>query len=534
MRWIVFMTALAICSASFGQDTAADPSEFTPPPDAQAPRFDILEFRVTGNKLLTRAQVEQAVYPYMGKGKTIAEVEAARAKLETTYQELGYLSVTVDIPEQQVTRGVVTLKVIEAPVGKLRITGSRYYTHGRIREVVTSLAEGNVPNFNTVQRELVQLNRTPDRRVTPVLSPSQVPGQVDVELKVADQSPLHGNVELNNRYSANTSPTRASVAIRYDNLFQRDHSVNLQYQIAPENRDDSRVLSVSYVVPTASGTTWAAYAVKADSNVAALSNLNVIGNGNIFGVRRIQPLQPLPDFYHSLTLGVDYKNFKQNVLLQGSDSVATPVTYAPFTAQYSATWVGGSDQHRSRTVFDTGSTLLVRGLVADREEFTNKRFGASTSFITFRSGLQREDERPGLGSLFAKGDFSLASGPLISNEQYAAGGMDTVRGYTEFECLGDAGGRASIEARRPVNLPGKFEADDPQTRVYAFFDAAWLRILEPLPAQKNRCNLASAGLGMRYGKSGAGLTLDFTRAFEDGPVTRAGDMRILFRANYDF
>ncbi|MCW5623138.1 MAG: ShlB/FhaC/HecB family hemolysin secretion/activation protein [Burkholderiales bacterium] len=498
-----------------------------------APKFDVLEYRISGNKLLTRIQIEEAVYPFMGESKSLDDVEAARAKLESTYHDLGYLSVSVDIPEQQVDGGVVTLKVVEAPIGRLRITGSRYYVHGHIRETTPSLAEGSVPNFNAVQQELAQLNRTSDRRVTPVLAPSTIPGMVDVELKVDDQLPLHGSVELNNRYSANTSHTRAVGQLRYGNLFQRDHSISFQYQIAPENPDDSRVWSLSYVIPTQSGSTWAFYAVEAKSNVAVLSSISVIGNGNIYGARWIQPLPQRQNFFHSLTLGVDYKDFKENILLQGADSIATPVAYAPLSAQYSATRLSGTNKRRHRTVFDTGVGFLIRGLVADQQQFSNKRYGAGTSYMTFRSGLQHEFTQVGLGSIYAKGDFQLASGPLISNEQFGAGGADSVRGYTEFECLGDVGARASIEARKPVAV-GKSRNDDAQSRVYAFFDTASLETLEPLPGQRSRCRPSSAGLGARYQLDGLSLNVDLTRALQDGNVTRSGDMRILFRAAYEF
>jgi hemolysin activation/secretion protein len=58
-----------------------------------------------------------------------------------------------------------------------------------------------VPNFNQVEREIVALNQWLDRRVTPTLRGGVEPGTVDVDLKVKDILPLHGSVELNNRYS---------------------------------------------------------------------------------------------------------------------------------------------------------------------------------------------------------------------------------------------------------------------------------------------------------------------------------------------
>jgi len=120
---------------------------------SQAPlRFDILEFEVEGNTRLKATQVEAAVMPFMGEGRDMAAIEAARAALEKAYQSAGYLTVFVDVPEQRIDGGVVRLTVLEGRVDKLYVTGSRYFDQGRIRAVATELAEGKVPNFNVVQQ----------------------------------------------------------------------------------------------------------------------------------------------------------------------------------------------------------------------------------------------------------------------------------------------------------------------------------------------------------------------------------------------
>jgi len=129
--------------------------------------FDVMEYRVEGNNVLQAIDIERAVYPFLGERKTIKDVEAAREALEKAYHDKGYLTVLVNIPEQRVSRGVVTLNVTEAPVGRLRIVGSRYFSLGYIRDTVPALAEGSVPNFPEVQKQLAQVNRSSDRRVTP-------------------------------------------------------------------------------------------------------------------------------------------------------------------------------------------------------------------------------------------------------------------------------------------------------------------------------------------------------------------------------
>jgi hemolysin activation/secretion protein len=137
---------------------------------------------------------------------------------------------------------------------------------------------------------------------------------------------------------------------------------------------------------------------------------------------------------------------------------------------------------------------------------------------------------PGNWSVVGKIDGQLASGPLISNEQYGAGGADSVRGYTESERLGDNGIRGSIELRTPQLLAGLPRVT--QSYLYGFGDGARVRILDPLPAQRTGFHLASLGLGLRFKVAGVLAELDGARVATAGYVTRAGSYSTQFRVNY--
>ena len=175
-----------------------------------APRFDILEFRVEGNSLLDAEPIERALTPHVGEARSFADVEAARAALETAYHQRGWLSVLVTVPEQQITDGEVCLMVVEAPIGRSRIRGAQFTAPGAIREQVAELTEGRIPNFERLQVELGALNAAPDLKATPILKPGLQPGKIDAVLEIDDRLPAHGSVELSNRQSPNTSATRAS------------------------------------------------------------------------------------------------------------------------------------------------------------------------------------------------------------------------------------------------------------------------------------------------------------------------------------
>ena len=496
---------------------------------AEEDRFDIFEFQVEGNSVLPVLTIEETVYPFMGEKKSFKEIEKARQALEKAYHDAGYLSVLVDIPEQEVNAGHVRLKVVEAQVERLKVSGSRYYSLGYIKSKTPDLAEGSVPHFPTVQKQLAEVNRSADRRVTPVLRPGRSPGKVEVELKVADELPLHGSLELNNRYSANTTHTRLSGSLRYDNLWQRDHSVSLQFQIAPENINESKVFSANYVVPLARGNVLALYGVRSDSDTGALGDVSVIGNGNIFGLRFIHPLRAKPGFFHSLTAGLDYKDFNETVNLLGADGFNTPITYVPFTIGYDANWQG----ERRQTQFGIVGNFSVRGLGNKEQEFADKRFNAKASYAYLRLDLKHTEKFKSGWSLFGRLSAQLTGSPLISNEQFGAGGADSVRGYLETEALGDRGAIGGLELRTPSlwaaesRIPG-------QAYALGFVEGAFLDVLEPLDSQAARTTLASTGLGLRWKGKGFGLNLDLALPFKATNNTQARDARVHARFSYDF
>lgn len=510
---------------------------------AEDKRFDLLEIRVEGNTVLPTLNVEKAVYPHLGEDKSIQDVEAARTALEKAYHDTGYLTVYVDIPEQQVQAGVVRLRVSEGRVERLRVTGSRYFSLGRIREKAPDLAEGSVPYFPEVQKQLAAVNRSGDRRVSPVLRPGRTPGKVEVDLKVDDRLPLHGNVELNDRYSGNTSRTRLNANLRYDNLWQKEHSLSLGVQIAPQKPAESTVFSATYVWPMDNGNYLAAYGVVSESDVAALGDVNVIGKGRIAGLRYLVPLRARSGYSHTLTLGADYKDFDETLSLTATDNTPlttnTPISYLPFTLGYEATVQG----MRSTTQLAASVSFSLRGLADETvecvpgvflNEFACKRYLAGANYAFLRLDMKHTHRFENDWSVYGRIGGQAASGPMISNEQFIAGGVDTVRGYTESAASGDHGLSGGVELRTPSLAKWASEQLNELT-LYVFAEGASLRILEPLPGQIDRYDLLSSGLGLRFkGWRGISGSLDLAYPFEEAGQVDAGDGRVHFRLGYEW
>jgi len=502
-------------------------------PAEKVPTFNVFEFKVDGNTVLPAGKIEEAVYPHMGEAKTIDDVEKARSALEKSYQDAGYLTVSVSIPQQEVDAGIVRLLVTEGSVETLRIKDSQYTSLAEIKSRVAEFQEGKVPHFPTAQQQLGTVNKGQNRQVTPVLRPGKSPGKVEVDLKVQDQLPLHGSLELNDRYSPNTTETRLNGSMRYENLWQKDHSVGLSFQVSPEDLNEVKVFSGTYVIPRLNGDYFAAYGVISDSDISAVGDVNVIGKGYIAGARYIHPLPSSESYYQGLTLGADYKTFKESVQLLGADGFNTPISYLALVLGYDGTYQTASAQ----TQMNLTLNFAPRGFGNTEREFNDKRFDANPNYAFLRADLKHLQKLPLDWAIQAKLSAQLASDFLISTEQFAIGGVDSVRGYLESSELGDNGILASLELRTPPlkKYISQHLFTDYIKDFYAFgfIDAGTARTYNV--SSDSRRELLSAGLGFKLKSTGGLFTnLDYAHAYKDAIQVDKGDDRLHFRVGYEW
>jgi hemolysin activation/secretion protein len=506
---------------------AGAPAGATAPASApeRNPAFDIWAFRIDGNTVLGDEATERAVYPFAGPGKTLDDVQKARQALEKAYHDAGYTTVLVDIPEQSVEEGLVVLSVTEGKVGRLRVVGSQYHSIARIKAEVPALAEGQVPHMPTVQKQLAGVaTASPDRTVTPVLKAGNAPGKLDVDLNVDDRLPLHGSLEMNSRGTANTSYSRLIAGIRYDNLWQKQHSASIQFQTAPQDVNQLQTWSGTYALPTDFyDTRLAFYGVGIESNtpIAAGSGTSVAGPGLIFGARALTPFHNQGGWTQTATFGFDYKDF-------GASGVSPAIHYAPFVIGYSLVHHG----ERSLSSLDARVNFSVRGLGNDPAQFPARRYGAQANYLYFAGEAKHEQILPYDLLLSVRAGGQVADTPLIQYEQMSGGGVGNVRGYHVAEALGDEGVNGSFELQSPQLGQSEYVQN---LRLLAFIDAAQLWELEPLPETPTHYSLAGAGAGFRFQALHNFLTeLDWSYPLLSVGRVKAGDQRIDFRVAYEF
>jgi hemolysin activation/secretion protein len=504
-------------------------------------RFDVIEYRVLGNSVLPGVEIEATLYSLLGPGKTIDDVERARAALEARYHDRGYGTVFVDIPEQDVSEGVVRLKVSEGVLEHSRVTGARYFSGRKIHAALPAAAENTVPHIPTLQAQLAKLNaESPDRNVTPILKAGANPGTVDLTLNVHDELPIVASLEVNNQYSADTTPLRAIGTLGYNDMFARLDSLSVQYQNSPQEPTEVDVWAASYTGRVSDGgTKLTGFFVNSDSDVATAgdggSTINVLGKGKIYGLRSTTPLRADAEATHMLLGGLEYKDFTESIF--SKSMVLTPITYINASLGNASAWRGEQRQWTLTSSVNLG----LRGQLNSTQEFRLKRSNGVPNYFLLRADGSVTQKLPLQMALRLRATGQYAIDSIISNEQFSIAGADGVRGDLEAEVLGDIGIKSSLELSA---LRLHWFKDDLQMEWFGFFDYGRMTRLNPL--RDNGVNSPTFGMllepvNVTLRSTGVGLNLSVLQHFsgalvwayplDDTPVntgTRADTSRVLF------
>jgi len=538
----------AVCAAA--KDTASSDSQ---PINTQADKaqadaapasFFVRAYDISGVTRLSAGDVERIVYPYVGPNRTQADVQAASKALQAVYVARGYGAVYVDIPVQSnetFSQGIIKIVVNEAPLGQVRVVGSRYHSLWVARGQIPSLSEGKPINLKQLQTDIAAANRFPDRSIDPQFKPGRVPGSVDVDLKVTDERPLHASLEIDNDNSSSTVPLRLNASVRYTNLFQAGQTATFTYIVAPQNRKESEVFSGSYEIPILSSPwSFSLSGYHSNSNVGSLGGTDVLGNGYQVGLRAIYHL-PSDGSDQTLSIGPDFKSFKQKILLQQSIASSSPIHYIPINAQYA---IAGATEKSSYAV-SLGATLGLRifnaticvyesGICVPTSEIRNNSPFSNENF--YHANISVDYSHVFFKDMVAAFHMvgQVADSHLLVNEQFAGGGLTSVRGYYSSEVVGDEGVTPSLELRSP-SLASYFGRWLTEARFFVFDDAAYIHALSVLPGQTATYRLDGAGMGLRWRilNKLSGEVLGSVPVL-GGPVSKAGSPRVNFQIKGDF
>ena len=330
--------------------TAVVPALVAPPvannPARPDPTFAVRGYLVEGNTVLPPGKFG-LLSNYCGRVE-FARVREGLGKLQLLYRELGFATIRVTLPQQKLTNGIVQVKVVEGKLAQIKVEGTRYFSTNNVRRALPSLDTNILLNTKWFQPELDLANANPDRQIYPVISPGPEPGTSDLTLKVKDRLPLHGRMEVNDKSSPGTPLLRLDTSLQYNNLWQHDHQIGLDYNFSPQAMKNDDYMPRFYNQPM----------------VASYSGFYRLPLGFNGGLRETYEHQPVDFGYDEIT-----HTFRQapatgnpELIFYASSSVSdTPVRYGPLSVIFTNTLatINSQSSERSLTYNNNYGTKLT-------------------------------------------------------------------------------------------------------------------------------------------------------------------------------
>lgn len=460
------------------------------------PTFAIRGYQVEGSSLLPMEQVTEAVMPFTGDKSTFDTIQLALEALEKAYTRAGYAAVRIEVPEQDLSGGVVKLIVVEARLDQIVVQGPTFHDEANILQSLPALRKGEVVNVNALQRNLDLANDNFSKRTTVTFRQSEASAQTDAIVRVADDEPLRFIASLDNSGNQSTGRYRAGFSVFHANLFNRDHSIAAQLLTSPTRIDKVAIIGVGYHLPLYTlGSSVDLTLGYSNVDSGRIDLFSVSGSGRILGLRYNQALPMAGGWQQKLSYGLDYRAYGSQVVpLAGGASQIPDLEVHPVGLTYSA-----SLRSARRDVSATLSLLhnLPGGRNGSTAAFNQPgaRAGSDAAFTTLKLSADLTERLASGWALRGALQGQYSRDLLIAAEQFGAGGADSVRGFAEREIAGDNGLRASVEAWGP-DLGPQLQMTGLRLQPIVFLDAAWVRY-NVAPGTLRSQSIASIGVGLR-------------------------------------
>ena len=464
------------------------------------PRFSIARYEIEGTSRVDADVLTRALKEFTGPTQDFSAIQSAVAAIERIHSDAGFASTRVVSPEQDIEDGVVRLKLVEGRVNKVEIVGNKHYSEENIRRSLPALREGETPDVNAIGKSLRLANESTTKYSQITFRPSQTPDTVDAVVRVADARPRRVAVSYDNTGSAQTGRWRLGLAYLDNNVWDRDHSLGLQAVTAPANPEDVTIFAASYKIPLYS-VGGAVDFVAGHSNVNSgvvntpAATFGIRGRGSFGGVHYTHLLPRIGPWDQRVALGLDYRYYKNDVLLVGSDEASLvpnfqtlpiSITYSGFIRNAPTEWNASIGVARNIPVGRHGSTEAFQR--------PGGRADAQADYTVIRYSAEMVKTLPADWRFRALWTGQYTSDALIAGEQFALGGGDYVRGFGERVIANDYGNRVTVELFTPPlgTLPWNSQA-----RLVAFADGGVVHRNKALPGEITKQTIASVGIGMR-------------------------------------
>jgi hemolysin activation/secretion protein len=430
------------------------------------------------------------VQPFEGRALTLEQLREVADAITQLYLNQGYITSRAILVDQEISNGIVEIRVLEGSLQEIQIEGTRRLNANYVRSRVQL---GAKTPLNTAQLEdqLRLLRADPlFENVEASLRAGSRVGQSILIVRVVEANPFEGNVGIDNYSPPSVGSERLGLNLLYRNLTGNGDAIATSYYHTTRSGADN--LDVTYRLPV--NAMNGAVQLRGSFNwnkvvESDFSFFDIQGESQLYEISFQQPLVRTPREEFSLSLGFSYQNSK---------ALAGPFPISPGA---------NSEGFTTTSVIKFGQDYVrrdVRGAWSLRSLFSFgiDAFGATTNpspepdgrFVSWLGQVQRVQVLNENNFLIVGTDIQLTPDTLLPSQQFVIGGGQSLRGYRQNIRAGDNGVRFSVEDRITLQ---RDESGAAIFQLAPFFDAGVVWNVSdnpnPLPSQDF---LAGLGLGL--------------------------------------
>ena len=505
-------------------DIRQAPAPTTAPSDG--PTVDVVEFRLTGISTTQARDLLPLLDRYLGKSKTLADLEATAHGAQAALQRTGLFLAQVYVPAQDVVDGIVTLAVLEGRLGEIRleVDDGVQVSRAFIEEVIAPLRGNPVAERGYVERALFTLSDLRGLSVTSTLSAGEHPGYADLTLKIAAGPRVGGYVEVDNYGSTFTGVYRLSVSLDW---------------LSPGGLGD--VASLNALTSTNGGTQFASglwlAPINARGTRAGFSTtylqyrlgtqtfepLAAKGTAGSIAVQLLHPLVRSRDDNVVLQASAERRKSDDRVEAIPLDTKKNWASYVTLGAAGDSrddALGGGTNNYWAHFIAGRLSIDSATDLEVDQSPTGYHSAGSYTKLVLFGSRVQ---QLPTGGLLYLTASAQAAQKNLDSSEKFILGGPNGVRGYPAGDSPSDSGALLTWEYRTPLRL----ESLTGNLVLSLFGDYGFGRIHQKplLTDTRNIRRVVSHGLGLVFSDIGGWFARAYVAA-RGGVPAQSDDSRV--------
>lgn len=461
--------------------------------------IQIEDLDVPGNKEALQKELSAQV---LGKPLTAELLLEIKKTIILYYRKQGRPVVTVVIPEQEISDGVIEVLVIEGKLGKIVCKGNRWFKN-KLIESYLDIDPGDAITDDTLLTDVTWMNKNPFRRTDILFTPGEEFGTTDIELVTKDRFPARFYAGGDNTGNDATGNERWFAGFNWGNAFFCDHQLNYQYTTSSDFHDfQSHTINYNAPLP------WRHILVlfggygsvhpDLSSKDTEFGDFRSHGHSTQASVRYQMPWGKL--FRSTLkewVLGFDFKNTNNNLefVNDGAIPIITKtVNISQLVGGFN--WGKQTGHHKflfSSEIFWSPGKMLPH---QSNSDFENLRPGAKNRYVYGKATLGDVYHFPAKFAISTLLRGQIASQNLLPSEQYGLGGFNTVRGYNEREVNVDNAFIFNFELWSfPFHL---FRKIQDELIILGFVDYAIGSDHKVPDGEKNTQFLLGAGPGLRY------------------------------------